>query len=237
MNKLKANHHYISKNVYTSLSVESISIITRRKNEIFAISKNKEKHTIIMDGAGFSLFQQSNTHFIKISANTLININHVDEFILDTREVIVLDTQLKVSKSYLLHIKSMLQSMYPTKVIHNDLASGFKGVYFGRRNNLFPRIKDIIYLVRRGSYTTVIYGNGEQKQFYETLNYFEDFFKEENRFVRIRRNCIVNMDYISNFIKDSDRKVGKLLINSHEFPISRRLLPSFRKKYSKHQMQ
>ena len=112
--------------------------------------------------------------------------------------------------------------------------SSKKASYFKNKIDKLNECKyffSIIYsLQREGSITIVRLKDGSIINFYETLSYFENHIHFPNSLVRIRRECIINLRYVSSFETnyESKYKSGVLTLFGEKYVVSRRLFTKVR---------
>lgn len=85
-------------------------------------------------------------------------------------------------------------------------------------------------MIREGVNTTVHFNYESKKSFYETLKYFEKDTTTFSPFIKIRRNCIINLKHLERFRTNKKSKTGNAVIGPKQFNIYGRLLPQFRSK-------
>lgn len=88
----------------------------------------------------------------------------------------------------------------------------------------FVNFEDILYFVAEGNYCFVILKNGQKKLVCKTLKYFEDILPEK-AFFRIHREYIINLNYITKYVKGRGGQVE--LINGTIIDVSARKRDKF----------
>ncbi len=91
-----------------------------------------------------------------------------------------------------------------------------KKVYLSK---VFHQLKkeDIVYLRSDLNYTQVYLVDGTKYLFSYTLKRYDDFFKENDNFIRIHRAVIVNKKHI-----EAANKYSVTMKTGHELPLARR---------------
>jgi hypothetical protein len=181
------------------------------------------------------LFQYSN--FIKINSYTIVNLEKLRDYILGgTDGFMVIESEIfniprrfipQVREAHRRYLTQKYKGFKPTntgislKIINDSIQTD------GSLDT--SKIK---FLHRNGNGTTVYFDDGHKKVYYKTLKEFEDIFYVEGKgnFIKVRRNLIINIKYISSFMIDNMGKV-ELKIDEQIIKISRRKLPEFKRKY------
>ena len=92
-------------------------------------------------------------------------------------------------------------------------------------------ISNVMYLVRVGAKTQIEYKDGSKSEFYETLSHFEYIFNELKTFIRIHRNCIINLQFVEMYEVCKRSKNAVVTVNGKKFIVSRRSLQQFKQSY------
>lgn len=221
------------------LEIDRVKLFTRKKSEWYDCNKKTVPY--------IKEFLLENIQFLKINRTTIVNLNAVDECVFDEHSgVIVIDgCNYNITRYFLPRVISIFQSMKRTKNVNilndgNDTKIQYAsclseescqvslGSYLSANKNV-EQLKcfdfsSIYYLTRDGSLTTVYFADGRTAYFYETLKYFESIIPTPEIFVRVRRDCIVNLRHV-RFFKSGDKpKTGSVTIGTINISISRRLL-------------
>lgn len=209
-----------------------IKVLFKKDNQWYYQDGNQNLH-FGLKGDAYE-FLILNTQFIKISDCIIINLDHLEDYVIDQQNayVTVANTKYDVHNSYI----SKLKTIQRKKLISKSAV--MKGGWLSKRNNKQPEksldmlidVNNIKYMLRKGSSTYAYYGDEKAKRFYETLIYFERNLDSDIPLVRIDRHCIINIKYIDSFKINSQTKSGEVCIDKHLFKISRRQLGQFRKK-------
>lgn len=187
--------------------------------------------------------------FIKVNKNTFINYAFIKSF---QNQYFVYKMSLKEDKCIKNENKSCISILenfnkgidIQDKLIEstenghdNSKTEKFKAGYFSRKNNKLNtsvfNLSKIYSISRRGSISTVCFIDGNQSQFYEPLTFFEKISCIDQTFIRVRRELMVNLSYVSSIqIKNSNQGRHSVLtiLFGHEYAISRRRLVQIKKK-------
>lgn len=65
----------------------------------------------------------------------------------------------------------------------------------------FIRVPDIAYVQAKGAYAEINFKDGTKLLTSKVLRFFEDTLKEEEDFVRVHRSAMINMSFVSAYIK------------------------------------
>lgn len=205
---------------------ENIQIITKKKHGWVI---NEDESMISLDFENIERLLTNHCEFIQVNLYTILNLNYINQGLSNiNKEYLVVAGKIYIITSrYLKTIKSAFKKKFLLK--DSKEKPNFKGKYLKNNNIIQLEIKNIRYLVRKGSLTTITYNDGSQRCFYQTLKYFDKLLSNELSFIRVRRDCIVNTIYLNNYQINKKTKTGEICIESNVFPISRRNLQSFKK--------
>ena len=103
----------------------------------------------------------------------------------------------------------------------------------GQRN--FPVI-DLVFLQATGNYSWLHWRDGQRMLMPRTLKYYMPQLSEES-FIRLHRNCIVNVHYIDHIERTDPDKGGLVYLKSGEvLPVSRRRWFAAKRVFSKYSL-
>lgn len=214
-----------------NLQVETIKYITKKNNSWVYDTDNQTSHEI----SDIDSFLSSNTQFIKISAYMILNLNYVEGYVLNGTSgfMVVSGIKFDVARRYISQVRIRYNSFLNQK--YSTTESSGKSKWLSKVNNSKDQLREINienikYLERKGTLTTIHYNDGAKRNFYESLKYFEKFFNNHPFLIRIRRNCIVNVKHTNNYQVCSATKTAEINIESQKFNISRRQLPTFKRR-------
>lgn len=182
-------------------------------------------------------FLSTYNQFCQISPFHIINFNHVDDYLFSGKNnfLILSGIRYDVTRRYVSKVKTSHVVFLNQKYVSFEPSN--KGTWLSRKINKSSSFKvdvlNIKYLIRQGTITHAYYDNGKKQSFYETLKYFEEQLAPTLPFIRIRRNCIININYLSSYKVDSETKTAEVKIDSLNLGVSRRQLPSFKRKIKK----
>jgi len=208
-------------------NIDSIQIIIRKRHG-WVINEN-EPNLPSIDFQNIDNLLTKNLDLVQINLDTIINLNNINQSLSNIeKEYLVVGGKIYIiTTRYLKKVKAAFKKKFLLK--DTKYTPNFKGNYLKSENIVLLEIKNIRYLVRKGSLTTITYNDGSQRCFYQTLKYFDKLLSKELSFIRVRRDCIVNTVYLNNYQINKKTKTGELSIESSTFPISRRNLQSFKK--------
>ncbi len=95
-----------------------------------------------------------------------------------------------------------------------------KTLYLTRHHQI--GIEDILYLESMSNYTLIHTINEKKTMAAQTLHLIHSSINYES-FLRINRSCIINLEYISNYVIEGNKLIFKLS-NGQKFTASRRLI-------------
>lgn len=182
------------------------------------------------------VFMSSNFQFVQISAYVIINLNYVKEYMYESTAgfVIVSNIKFTIARRYLPQTRTKHKAFLKQKYENMKIVVSEKAIYLSKNLNertlISDNSDDIIFIERKGSVSIVHFKNGHKRSFYESLKYLETFFSENKSLLRIRRNYIVNIRHICDFKALSQNKTGLIKIDEKELSISRRCLPTFKRR-------
>lgn len=199
----------------------------------------------------------TNDYFVKINGKTVINFNSIAGFCLQGNSncYFLVGNKFHTISEHYIHEVKKLYGLFLQNRLNNQFCATHarlstthfstdeeneipkkRGGYINSSNiklELLNKKLDfdkIIYLQRRETLTTVYFEDGTIRHFYDTLYSFEKFLGSNSPFIRIRRNCIINLKHIDYYQSNPQTKIGEVMVASQIFSISRRLFPEFRKK-------
>ncbi len=213
-------------------SNEILTIV--RKNKVWYIITNNTYKKI--DYHNLSTLMQIGKKFISVNSTTILNSDYITHYGIHEGSFCVFmnEERYPVLKQHQKRIKAACQSiilqryiMAPIdarekildskKIIHQDLVISSID------------LSSTIFLFRDGIKTFLWREDGTQKVVYSTLKYFENFIPSNSSLIRIRRNCIINLKYITKVDLNIVQKTGKVQIGEHSFVISRRMFYGFKR--------
>lgn len=184
-------------------------------------------------------FLSENIQFVKINKTTIVNLNYLEDYSLKGLKSYLIISKMKfeIDGKFIANIraaKKKFQNSENTAI----LPTSAKGAWLYKVKQAQPDkpiatlidAENIMYMLRRGSLTCVYYENEKKRFFFETLTYFEENLELSLPFVRVDRNCIINIKHIKSYTINSKTKIGEVNIDEQVFKISRRQLKLFRKK-------
>ncbi len=225
--------------------MESVRPILNNKIHIQVIFKKNQKWYLHSDVSSWVIIDEDTVNellnryeqLVFINLNTIINIDYVNgiNYIDIAKECILINGQMHIiSKRYMPLLKHVLKEKYPN--LFSSIQLHTKESYLRRVNSKRKvHTQHIKYLLRKGSRTIIFYDDGTSDYFYETLKYFYEYVLEHNDFIKVKRDCIVNIRFINNCKIDTKTKTGEILVDSEVISISRRNLQVF-KRFMQNQM-
>lgn len=184
-------------------------------------------------------FLSENPQFVKINDFNIVNLNHVDDYSFKGSNSYFIISKIKydISKAFIADVRAA------KKKFQNDknapvLPTSSKGAWLKKVKQTQPEksiatlidVENLKYMLRVGSLTYAYYANEKNRNFYESLKYFEQNLKSTYPLVKVDRNCFINIKYVDSYKVDSQTKTGEVCISEKVFKISRRQLGLFRKK-------
>ena len=104
------------------------------------------------------------------------------------------------------------------KVLKENLSSSVKKIGLNNVSSIsFVELDTILFFQADGSYTKVFLKDGKTIVTSKSLKHFENILIENSDFYRCNKSYIVNINYISEYIKSDG---GLLKVGSHEIGIS-----------------
>lgn len=104
------------------------------------------------------------------------------------------------------------------KVLKENLSSSVKKIGLNNVSSIsFVELDTILFFQADGSYTKVFLKDGKTIVTSKSLKHFENILIENSDFYRCHKSYIVNINYISEYIKSDG---GLLKVGSHEIGIS-----------------
>jgi LytTr DNA-binding domain len=212
-----------------------------REHWFYKKDDSDTQHQLRIDG---DIFLVNNTQFIKINATQIVNLDFVGDYAFNALNgFFIIDGQpFDIPRRFIPSVrkihKAYIKQKYTSK-FQND-----KGSWIGKgKNKNFAKglVKkfdkdNVKYLIRDGCITNVYYENGDKRHFYDTLIFFESHIPSSYPFIRVCRNCIVNIKFLKSCVIDSSTKTGEIVIDSMTFNVSRRLLPKFKRKIREYRL-
>lgn len=184
-------------------------------------------------------FLSENPQFVKINDSNIVNLNHVDDYSFkgSSGYFIILKMKYDITKAFIADVRAA------QKKFQNDkntpvLPTSSKGAWLRKMKQIQPEksiatlidVENLKYMLRIGSLTYAFYANEKNRNFYESLKYFEQHLESNYPLVKIDRHCFINIKYVDSYKVDSQTKTGEVQISEQVFKISRRQLGLFRKK-------
>lgn len=204
-----------------------IPVLLRKKQNWYIVPTLSNPKTVV-DDIGVLLYMHR--QLVYINKNTIINVEYIDTVLSNiVKEYIVIEGKMYIiSPKYMLLLRHLLKERYPS--IYACINNHTKGTYLrGGNSKIRIDIENIECLIRKSTQTIIFYKDGTTSYFYETLKYFNENILKRETFIKIRRDCIVNIQHINNFKIDKRNKTGEIYIKSQILSISRRNLTLFKK--------
>lgn len=111
-----------------------------------------------------------------------------------------------------------------SSLIRNDLGIDAKIVLMDKQECIFLKIIDIYYIEAQGAYSCVHFSNGKTMLVSKNVKLFAMKLPEEH-FCRIHKSYLVNVNYISKYVKSEGGYV--LMENGAVLPVSIRKRDTF----------
>lgn len=169
---------------------------------------------------------------LKINSFTVVNLNYVTNCILNNYDGFLVVNQIlyHIPRRFISQVKDAYKKYLQKKF--ETLNHSIPQKISIPRRFLNLNVSRIMFLTRESTLTTIEFFDGKQEQFYEPLKIFELVLNtRENIFFRINRNTIINVTQIDSFKIQKESKNAEISIGTKKFTISRRQLPSFKRKY------
>lgn len=219
--------------------IDKVKFLKRKNSEWY--DSNKKTVPYIKE------FLLDNIQFLKINQTTIVNLNAVDECVFDELSgTIVIDgVSYHITRYFLPKVIHLFHNIKAQKNINilnernnieipdasclpEESCQTSLGRYLSANKNV-EQLKcfdfsNIHYLTREGSLTTVNFADGRTAYFYETLKYFESIISTPETFVRVRRDCVINLKHVRYFKGGDKPKTGSVKIGTLSISISRRML-------------
>ncbi len=205
-----------------------IPVLLRKKQNWYMISSLSSPKAVFVDDIGVLLYMHR--QLVYINKDTIINVEYIDTVLSNlVKEYVVIEGKMYIiSSKYMLLLKHLLKERYPS--IYACINNHTKGTYLrGGNSKTRIDIENIECLIRKSTQTIIFYKDGTTSYFYETLKYFSENILKRGTFIKVRRDCIVNLQYINSFKIDKRNKTGEIYIKSQILSISRRNLTLFKK--------
>lgn len=205
-----------------------IPVLLRKKQNWYIVPTLSSPKTVFVDDVGVLLYMHR--QLVYINNNTIINVEYIDTVLSNiVKEYIVIEGKMYIiSPKYMLLLRHLLKERYPS--IYASINNHTKGIYLrGINSKTRIDIENIECLIRKSTQTIIFYKDGTTSYFYETLKYFNENILKRETFIKIRRDCIVNIKHINNFKIDKRNKTGEIYVKSQILSISRRNLTLFKK--------
>lgn len=180
-----------------------------------------------------------NPQFVKIDECYIVNLNHVDDYSFkgSTGYFIISKMKYDITKAFIADVRAA-QKKFQNNKNAPILPTSTKGAWLRKMKQTQPDksiatlidVENLKYMLRIGSLTYAYYANEKNRNFYESLKYFEQHLESNYPLVKIDRNCFINIKYVDSYKVDSQTKTGEVSISEQIFRISRRQLGLFRKK-------
>lgn len=215
-------------------------VIKKRKKQWSLDCHQPEINSLVFSDEIFQLMLFKYDFLLKIDSFTVVNLNFVSNCFLNNSDgfLVINEILFHIPRRFISQVreaykKHLLKKFEKLNSPNGNAVLSSQKAYIPRRF-LNLNINKIKFLSRKGSLTTIEFFDGEQEQFYEPLKNFEVVLNgHENIFFRINRNIIINVKLIESIKIQKETKTAEISIGGRKFIISRRQLPSFKRKYHK----
>lgn len=214
--------------------INTIPLFIRKGNKWFYSVGDKFEELLLPNTTLKDVFV-SNPQFVQINTYKVLNLNYVEDHIFTGTSgfLVVKGVCHNVPRRFVSRVRTSHKIFVTQKYIQSKDTN--KGIHLSQKpkESFLSTIDQIKYLIRDGSTTLVYYKNNTRSIYYDSLNFFENLFDTKSPFLRINRNCLVNINRLDSYQLDTKAKTGIVLINNQIFKISRRAFYEFKREILK----